>query len=104
MECSRPGLVKNTKYPGCAYSPDALLDDRTIEVKAFGVDKHLKMAQEPSYEILAQVYYGQVICEKRLTDLVFYNPKVKNPIDRLIILTIKAKLAITANIKRIIKE
>jgi len=104
VKVDRPGFVTNTLYPGCGYSPDGMITDRTIEVKSFGETTHIKMAKNPSFKILAQCHYGQVICEKRLTDLIFYNPKMKDPKDRLIIVEIKYKQAIASNIKRIIKE
>ena len=100
----RPGFVTNTRYRGCGYSPDDLLPDRTVEVKAFDKEMHLKMAKKPSFKILAQCHFGKVICGVKLTDLLFYNPDMEQVKDRLIIVSVKYNQAIMSNIRRIIKE
>lgn len=115
----RPGFVTNSKWPGSGYSPDGTVTDRTIEVKSFNVEKHKKLiAGELDIKILAQVHFGQLICGKKLTDFVAYNPvfakkefivngfPVPNPDydpkSALVIITIKHNPKIAANFKRIL--
>lgn len=102
VKVDRPGFVTNTRYKDCGYSPDGLLPDRTIEVKAFNPVKHFNMRDDLSFEILAQSYFGQVLCERTMTDVLLYNPDVDAK-DSLFIITVKAKRAIHSNIKRIIQ-
>lgn len=69
------GFVTNSKFPNCGYSPDDLYPDRTVEVKAFSKEKHLQLiGGDIPLKVLAQCYFGQLICGKKLTDLVPYNP------------------------------
>lgn len=99
------GFVTNAKYPNCLYSPDGFLPDRTIEVKAFSVNKHLQAIKNPSIAIKAQCHFGQLILEKKLTDLILFNPsKELPPEQRLVIITIKHDKDIQNNFKRIIRE
>lgn len=102
IKVDRPGFVTNDKYPECGYSPDALRPDRTIEVKAFNEVKHLEVAEYVPLEILAQTSFGQIICEKKLCDLLLYNPDL--PADKaLIIITLKLNRDVERNFKRIMK-
>lgn len=98
----RAGFVTNDKYPNCGYSPDGLTEDRTIEVKAFGEERHKKNAEYLEFEIKAQTYFGQVICEKKLTDVLLYNPDLPAK-DALKIITVKASRAVHSNMKRRIR-
>lgn len=74
---SRPGFVTNSKYLGCGYSPDGFDDDLDIplEVKAFEPSKHMKMFNGVvTLKVLAQIYFGQFIWEKKGARLIIYNP------------------------------
>lgn len=74
---SRPGFVTNSKWPSCGFSPDGHDDDLELplEVKAFNEAKHMKMFNgEVPLKILAQIYFGQFIWEKKGARLVIYNP------------------------------
>lgn len=103
IKVDRPGFVTNTRYPECGYSPDGLVPDRTIEVKSFIQDKHEAAAKYVPFEILAQCHFGKLICDKKLCDLLLYNPDL--PADQaLIIITIKHKAAIQANFRRKLRE
>ena len=101
-EVEQVGFVTNDKYPGCGYSPDGLVPDRTIEVKAFNDERQKANAKELEMEIMAQVQFGQLICGVKLTDVLLYNPDadVKNIKDKLIIKTVKRNPAIHANFIR----
>jgi hypothetical protein len=99
------GLVTNDKYPDAAYSPDGLLPDTLIEVKCFDEPNHMELINakpdELPLKILAQIYFGMVVCELNKGKLIAYNPKMKEVKDRLKIIEIKPKRAITSNFKRI---
>ncbi len=115
------GFVTNTLYPTCGYSPDGLTLDRTIECKAFNIEKHLKMiAGDIPLKVLAQCHFGMLICAKRMCDLVLYNPDLAkkqlkdkdgnlydnphyDPKKALVVITIKWNPAIAGNFKRILK-
>lgn len=95
------GFVTNDKYPNCLYSPDGYLDDRTIEVKCFYPKHHLEAIVKPDTHILAQCYFGQIILEKPLTDLIFYCPKNEIPVEKMLVIkSIPAKDKVHANIIR----
>lgn len=98
------GIVTNTKYPNCAYSPDGYLDDRTIEVKCFNVKRHLETAKRVPLGILAQCHFGQLILEVRSTDLILYNPDSELPPKQMLIIKkIPYDKDIQANFKERIK-
>lgn len=106
---SRPGFVTNDRYPTCGYSPDGHDDELGIplEVKAFEASKHLAMyrAKRPVGEIplkiLAQIYFGQFVWEKRGARLLIYNPDL-DPEVAFKIIEIPYRRAIIANFKRIL--
>lgn len=97
----RFGFVTNTKYPDCGYSPDGSTNDRVVEVKAFGKQRHLDVYKSVPIEILAQCHFGMMIMEKKLCDLLLYNPEIEAE-NCLLILTIKHDSKITNNFKRIL--
>lgn len=69
------GYVLNDKYPNALYSPDGLTDTHVIEVKCFNVIEHLKIYDgNVPLKILAQIYFGMLICERKKGRLVIYNP------------------------------
>lgn len=76
------GFVLNDKYPHAIYSPDGYMEDRTIEVKCFLPKAHLEAIKRPSIKILAQCYFGQIVLEKELTDLILYCPKDEIPLEQ----------------------
>ena len=113
------GFVTNSRYPGCGYSPDDLYADRTLEVKAFKKDLHLKLiAGDIPFKILAQIHYGMLICNVKLCDFIPYNPDFAkkrividgelvdnpdyDPKKAFKIIPIKYNPAIAANFKRIL--
>ncbi len=115
---SRTGYVTNTKYPNCIYSPDAFVPDRNVEVKAFAPLNHLKLIKDPykKMDAIAQAHFGQLITEKKLTDLIAYCPKPKNwddkrdgmwlvPLDKMfVVIPIEHNPDIQAKFKRVLKE
>lgn len=99
-----PGFVTNSKFPDCGYSPDGLQAAHVIEVKCFNEPKHLKLyGGELPLEIMAQIHFGMLICERKLARLVIYNPKLE-PKLALKIIEIKARPAIHQNFKRILTK
>jgi len=89
LKVERPGFVTNELYPECLYSPDGWHDDTLIEVKCFGEKKHTEInIRNIPKDILAQVHFGMIMCEKKNTTLVLFNPDVE-PKDALKIIKVK---------------
>lgn len=78
IDIKKTGIVTNSKYPQCLYSPDGYTDDYIIEVKCFSPQNHLKLIESPKIEVLAQIHFGQLILEKKLTKLIAYCPRPKD--------------------------
>lgn len=115
------GFVTNTLYPTCGYSPDGLPLDRTLECKAFSIEKHLKMiAGNIPLKVLAQCHFGMLICGKKLCDLILYNPDLAkkqlkdkdgnmydnpyyDPKKAWVVIPIRWNPAIASNFKRILR-
>lgn len=96
------GFVTNSKYPSCGYSPDDLYHDRTIECKAFNEVKHMKMyGGDIPLKVLAQCYFGMIICGVKICDLIIYNPSLEAKYAFKIV-TIRWNPKIAANLKRIL--
>lgn len=99
-----PGFVTNSKYPTCGYSPDGLLPDRTIEVKAFEVSRHRAMlGGDIPFKVLAQCYFGMFICDRKLCDLIIYNPELEVA-EAFKVITVRSKPAVTSNLKLILDK
>lgn len=98
----RPGFVTNSKYPIAGYSPDGLCDDRTIEVKSFKKERHYAMKKYVEFKVMAQVQFGELICERNLCDLLLYNPELPAE-DALFIVPVKRQSAISQNFRRHLK-
>lgn len=102
VKVDRPGFVTNSKFPNCGYSPDGLRDDRTLECKAFNEDKHMKMFNgEVPLKVLAQCYFGMLICGKKICDLIIYNPDLE-AVKAFKVITIRWNPKIAANFRRIL--
>lgn len=80
----RIGFITNDKYPSCGYSPDGILDDAVVEVKAFNEKNHLDNIDDLSFKIVAQVQFGMMIAEKNKAVVLLYNPEVDD-IDKCLI-------------------
>lgn len=106
LELERVGIITNDKYPGCIYSPDAVIPARVLyEMKSFDVPQHMKLINgDIDVKILAQIYYGRVITELPDSYLVPYNPTVEDPGKALKIIPIPANDKIEANFKRILQK
>jgi hypothetical protein len=99
----RPGFVTNNLYPDCGYSPDGLVEGKVIEVKCFMEDKHKQLYNgDIPFEVLAQIHFGMMICERKAADLIIYNPELE-PKLAFKIIPIKASRGIVSNFKRILK-
>ncbi len=83
IEVPRPGFITNSLYPGCGYSPDGYPEILNLEVKAFEPKKHLALVHgDIPLKILAQIYFGLVISDKKVAELIPYNPNfAKQEID-----------------------
>lgn len=102
---SRPGFVTNSKWPTCGYSPDG--HDETLglplEVKCFNQEKHMKMFKgDIPVKILAQIYFGQFVWEKKGARLVIYNPDIEDAKYCLKVIDIKYNRNIMNNFKRVL--
>lgn len=107
IDVLRPGFVTNTKYPKAGYSPDGLTDSLVIEVKCFAEKKHMQLYNgDIPLEVLAQVYFGMLICEKPAAHLVIYNPSLdpdKYTVkEQFKIIEIKNRRAVMQNFRRIL--
>jgi YqaJ-like viral recombinase domain len=101
----RPGFVTNDEFPSCGYSPDGLDLTPTLEVKAFNIEKHLRIINgDIPFEVLAQVHFGLLICDRSCANLLPYNPDVENPKEAFKIITIKRNRNIINNFKRILRK
>jgi hypothetical protein len=80
VKVNHTGLVKNSLYPKCVYSPDGFTETVLIEVKCFDVEQHLKLWNgDIPLKILAQIHYGLTIMHTlKVAHLVIYNPKLVN--------------------------
>lgn len=101
---NRVGFVTNNRFDSCGYSPDGLTENALIEVKCFSEKRHLELYNgNIPLEVLAQIYFGMMICEKKTAHLLIYNPTL-DPKLAFKIIEVKFKQAIVSNFKRILKE
>ncbi len=109
------GLVLNTNYPDCCFSPDRLVRLRSsypnilVEVKNFSESKHLELIHAKTvtdlpFKILAQIYFGMLICRTPTAFLLPFNPQIKNPIERFKVIKINQNKLVENNFKRILGE
>lgn len=98
------GLVTNSLYPNCSYSPDGYIPDvRLIEVKCFFEDNHSKLLEEDiSMAIMAQIQFGMMIMELPVTDLIAYNPRMSDVRDRFKIITVDRDENIISNFENLL--
>lgn len=69
------GFVTNTKYQNAGASPDGIVGDILIEVKAFTASKMLSIDENNiPFNVMAQLQFNMMICELESADLVLYNP------------------------------
>lgn len=100
----RPGFVTNSLFDNCGYSPDGLDGQTLLEVKCFSEAKHLKLYNgDIPLEVLAQIYFGMLICGLKQAKLIIYNPEL-DPKLAFKIIDVKYRPAILNNFKRILKE
>lgn len=110
---ARPGMITNTKYPGCGYSPDGWPPIPLLEVKCFDVKKHMELIRgRIPLKVLAQIHFGLLITERPYAELIAYCPRRDPetgeyllPIkDQFKIIRINRSPAILANFRRILKK
>lgn len=71
----RAGFVTNSKYPNAGFSPDGLEPDIVVEVKCLNGERHEALVNgNIPVEILSQIHFGMVICEKSKGVLLAFNP------------------------------
>lgn len=70
------GFVLNTKYPNAGCSPDGIDDIWLLEVKCFGIKKHLAIRKQGDipFKIMAQLQFNMMITGLKKARLVLYNP------------------------------
>lgn len=100
MTVARVGFITNDKYPDCGYSPDGILPDRLIEVKAFNGKKHTESYMNIPSEVLAQVHFGLMITELPVAVLIFYNPDIDPIEDNFLLKVIGRDQKIIENFER----
>ena len=111
------GYVLNSKYPNALYSPDGLTDTHVLEVKCFNETEHSKIYDgNIPLKILAQIYFGMLICERKKGKLIIYNPDFAkefikgipnenyDPKKAFKIIEIKYDASILTNFKRILND
>lgn len=97
------GIIKNSHFPNCIYSPDGVTEKILVEVKSFDLPQHMKLIRgEIDVKILAQVHYGMLISGRRMSHLVAFNPKAERVEDKLKIIPIRWDPDIANNFKRIL--
>lgn len=97
------GIIKNSLFPNCIYSPDGVTEKILVEVKSFDLPQHMKLIKgDIDVKILAQVHYGMLISGRRMAHLVAFNPKAEKVEDKLKIIPIRWNPDIANNFKRIL--
>lgn len=97
------GGITNNKYPDCWYSPDGYTDVRLLEVKCFQEAKHERSRIEIPFEVMAQMQFGMMIAEKKVCDLVLYNPDIDDPTHCLYIVSVDYDERIIEHIRKKLK-
>jgi hypothetical protein len=101
---TRPGFVTNENWPLCGYSPDALTDDFVVEVKCFSDKRHMKLYNgDIPLTVMAQIYFGMLICERKAARLVIYNPDL-GPKQAFKIIKIPFKRAVKSNLMEMLAK
>lgn len=96
----RVGFITNTVYPNAGYSPDGIVGNILLEVKALNGERHEKLAAgDIPLEFLVQVYFGMIITGIRKGRILAFNPEYEQQLtvidityDRAIGDNIRAKL------------
>jgi hypothetical protein len=102
LTVDRPGFITNDAYPDCGYSPDGTLPTHIVEVKCFAEAKHLQVLEgQIPLEIMAQVQFGMLVCERKAAWLLLYNPKL-DPKIAFKMIEIKARSVVQQNFRRIL--
>jgi hypothetical protein len=103
VKVPRPGFITNDEFPDCGFSPDGFPDEPIIECKAFNEKKHLSIYNgDIPLEVMAQIQFGLMICERPLAHLLIYNPELE-PKLAFKIIEIKYNPKVGNNFKRILK-
>jgi hypothetical protein len=97
------GGISNDDYPDCWYSPDGYTDNRLIEVKCFQEAKHERARIETPFEVMAQMQFGMMVANKKVCDLVLYNPDIDDPTHCLYIVPIDYDERIIDHIRKKLK-
>lgn len=72
----RPGFVTNNVYKNAGYSPDGIVGNTLLEVKALNGERHEKLAGgNIPLEFLVQIYFGMIITGCRKAKLLAFNPE-----------------------------
>ena len=72
-------IMLNDDYPDIAGSPDGLIGKNGIlEHKAFKEENHLKSYKDLPPQIYCQINWYMWVSNRKWTDMVFYNPDMKD--------------------------
>lgn len=94
----RPGFVTNSAYTNAGYSPDGIVGNVLLEVKALNGQRHEDLvAGKIPLEYLVQIYFGMIITGCRKAKLLAFNPEYKQ---QLTVIDILYDKLIGNNIRR----
>lgn len=101
VKVERPGMVKNSKYPNAACSPDGIDKPYLLEVKCFALKKHMSIltAKDIPFKIMSQLQFNMMICGLKIAKLVMYNPDCEKPEDCYREIIVRANSSIQSNFK-----
>ena len=111
------GFITNSKYKFCGYSPDGIDGEYLLEVKAFNMVRHLKIAKgDIPFEIMAQIQFGLLITGLKKARLILYNPDFAkkelngrpneqyDPKMAFVVKEVKVMPSVHANFRKLIKQ
>lgn len=102
VDILRIGLVLNSLYPNCCFSPDGVQKDTLLlEVKAFNEKRHraINTVDDIPPQIMAQVQFGMMMLELRKAKLIMYNPDIEDIDEAYKIIKVRFNKAIQDNFR-----
>lgn len=96
------GFITNSVYPNAGYSPDGIVGNILLEVKALNGERHEKLAAgEIPLEYLVQIYFGMIVTGLRNGKLLAFNPEYEQ---QLTILNVAYDKVIGNNIRKKLRQ
>ncbi len=102
IDILKVGLVLNSKYPNCCFSPDGVQKDvLLLEVKAFNEKRHqsINTVDDIPPQIMAQIQFGLMMLELKKAKLILYNPDIDDINEAYKIINVKENKAIHDNFR-----